>query len=72
MPAMSNLGGISYTECVTYLDLRKEIIIFDLISNTFDLSVIFLRQLGVNFVNVKRTNFLYECRFGSFFLVTCS
>jgi hypothetical protein len=25
---------------------------------------------GVNFINVKRANFLYERRFGSFFLVT--
>jgi hypothetical protein len=26
---------------------------------------------GVNFINVKRTNFSYECRFGSFSLFTC-
>ncbi len=24
-------------------------------------------QLGVNFINIKRTNFSYECRFGSFY-----
>jgi len=28
-----------------------------------------LRQFGVNFINVKHTNFLYEHRFGSFFYV---
>jgi len=28
--------------------------------------------IGVNFINVKRVNFLYEPRFGSFFLVTCT
>ena len=29
-------------------------------------------QHPVNFINVKRTNFLYERHFGSFFLVTCT
>jgi hypothetical protein len=30
------------------------------------------RSTGVNFINVKRARFLYECRFGSFFkYVTC-
>ncbi len=28
-----------------------------------------LRLSGVNFINVKRANFLYECHFGSFFYV---
>jgi len=27
---------------------------------------------GVNFINVKRANFSYEHRFGSFFPVTCT
>jgi len=26
---------------------------------------------GVNFINVKRTNILYECHFGSFFTYIC-
>ncbi len=27
---------------------------------------------GVNFINVKRANFLHECHFVSLFLVTCT
>jgi len=31
---------------------------------------VLIRRPGVNFINILRTNFLYERRFGSFFLVT--
>jgi len=31
-----------------------------------------IMELGVNFINIKRVNFLYKRRFGSFFLVTCT
>jgi len=31
-----------------------------------------LTRIGVNFINILRTNFLYKCCFGSFSLVTCT
>ncbi len=44
-------------------------IIFDLILNTFEASVVF-EATGVNFINILRTHFLYKRQLSSLSLVT--